>query len=137
MANGTPTTVEDIIKAQETALGVVDAQIKVTSNLQSGGSSDAKIDAALKKLRAKRTEIYDQSGDNILASADLAAALKVMKNATDDMNKIAPDMKTEEGVFTNLSKFLGFGTQIADALKSVSSSPKPGSAPSAGSTAKT
>jgi hypothetical protein len=118
MANGT--TVADIINAAQAAIDTVTHQIATIAALQTGGPGDPALDA-VKQLLAVREAIYDQMGDAILQSAALAAAVSAMTLATKHMNDTAQNMKTITGVLANLTKFLGFVSQVETALNSVTS----------------
>ncbi len=120
MANGVPPTIADIINAGQAAIDAIDAQIQTTSALQKGGPDDPAL-AALKRLQAQKSDIFDQMSKSILQSPQLAAALAVMQAATKQMNDTAQNMKTITGVVGNLGKFLGYANQVETALGSVTS----------------
>ncbi|MBI2715474.1 MAG: hypothetical protein HYX37_13630 [Rhizobiales bacterium] len=85
-------TVQDILDARDAAIAVIDAQIAATEALQTGGVDP--IDPALKKLRAKRTEIEKLTTAAIAASSELAMAIKAMKKATENLAETAKAMTT-------------------------------------------
>jgi hypothetical protein len=107
----------DIIIAKNAAVKAVDDQIAVTSQLQQGGGGQ--VDNALNDLMAKKTALENEAVTNLIANPDFDAALKVMQGATKNMNDTAQVMKTVTGVITNVSKFLGFGTDAINAIKSL------------------
>ena len=114
-----PATINDIATEANNTLIELDTQAGVTSGLQTGGPGDAPIIAALAKIHAKRKAVADEAAKNILASADLDTALGILTQATKDLNTTAKVMTTVTGVMTNLAKYLGYGTDALNGLKSV------------------
>jgi hypothetical protein len=119
-------TVAQIIAAQQAAIQeLTDRQTALNKLLKPGQTTGTVVDA-IDDIGAKKLAIIAEKNKAILASADLAAALTAMQQATINMQTVAANMKNVAGVATNIATYIGYAGDVLSAAKSVTGGTGPG-----------
>lgn len=113
-----PATVDDIINQRNQAAGILDGQIKSALAMQQQGALG--LDQRIDDLGDREAEIMRQARSDILANANFQAALALLQTATTNMNNVAANMTTATTFLNNAATLLGYGTDVVNAIKSVS-----------------
>jgi flagellin-like hook-associated protein FlgL len=113
-----PATVDDIINQRNAAASVFDDRIKAALALQQQGATG--LEQRIDDFGDKEGEIMSQARGDILANANFQAALALLQTATTNMNVVAANMTTVTNILNNAATFLGYGTDVVNAIKSVS-----------------
>jgi hypothetical protein len=112
-------TIDDIIAEKEAALAILDQRIQDARAKRDAATGDKKqqFDEPIRDLIERRTTIYGQAVAAMMDSAEMAAALRTLQGATNDMNHVAARMGSVTGFFNNVADLLDAGGKVAAAIK--------------------
>ena len=79
-----------------------------------------KANACIDRLNAKKTAIKDQAYVAAINDPDFSKAIAAIKAATDDMNKVAPNMADATQFVASLASFFTAAGKVVPALKGLS-----------------
>ena len=108
-------TIDDIIAEKNKALSIVDQKILDASDLLNAGN--AAMDDVIATLQTQRQAILDQALNNALDSTELAAALAVLRAATNRMNDVAARMVKAADFISQIANFGTEANGIVAALR--------------------
>ena len=116
MANDANVTSDDIVNQAQAAADEFNRPIETLGSVEEPNLAQRNC---LKRMQRKQAEIMEEAAKQILNLPVMAQALDRLRTATTNLNSVAQQMVDATAVLKQANKFVGFGTEAVNAIKSV------------------
>jgi hypothetical protein len=111
---------DDIRAARDTAVHILDNEIRDALAKQNAAATEAAADAfddPIHRLMSQRTAVFVQAANEAWQAQEIQDAINQLNQLTSDMSNVAAKMGSVTGFFNNVADLLDAGTKVVDVLK--------------------
>jgi hypothetical protein len=121
MANDGQPTVSDINDETDTAIHVLDLKIvdTIAAKNQATGDTYDQLSQTVDQFMGQRSDMYGLDFEQAIEGADMAAALAVIKGATEKMTTVASIMVGVTAIINKANDFLSAGGTIITTVNKI------------------